>query len=284
MRIQDTFSVYLEHVKKYRAIGTYNYYKKNYKVISMILDELGYVFTYQVDDLFFENVIDYFLSKTAKKNSKINDSISCIITAFNYSKVKYPQRYKLKDDTESFKSLSEDELDKLLDYVKRMDLRKSNNLSWALAICLFLDTGVRLSEALDIQFKHINFDHNAIHLFHTKNGDRRFVFFNSLSMELLMKAKRKKTEYVLWNYEKGIKLNERSLNHFFDKINRVIKPQERFHAHRLRKTFATKLLRKGCPLTTISKILGHKDIRQTMIYLDIDQVMLEKDYNEFYPY
>lgn len=74
------------------------------------------------------------------------------------------------------------------------------------------------------------------------------------------------------------------MEHFFDKLNEYTKPIERIHPHRLRKTFATKLLRNGCPLTTISKLLGHKDIRQTMKYLQIDQVMLERDYNHFYPY
>lgn len=284
MKIKDTFSAYLKHVQKYRAEGTHNYYCKNFKVIEPILDELGYEFTYQIDDLFFENIIDYFLSQTTKKNSKINDSISCIITAFNFSSIKHPKRYKLKNDTESFKAISEEELDKILNYVGSLDIKKSNNLSWSLAICLFLDTGVRLSEILDIQFKHIDFDHNAIHLQHTKNGDRRYVFFNILSRDLLIKAKKKKSDYVLWNYERGTRLSKRSLEHFFDKLNNNIKTQERIHAHRLRKTFATKLLRKGCPLTTISKLLGHKDIRQTMIYLEIDQVMLEKDYKEFYPY
>jgi integrase len=284
MKIKDTFSAYLMHVKKYRAEGTFDYYDKNFKVIVPILEELGYEFTYQIDDLFFDNIIDYFLSKTTKKNSKINDSVSCIITALNFSTIRFPKRYKLRNDTESFKALSDEELDKLLLYVQSLDIKKSNNLSWSLAICLFLDTGVRLSEILDIQFRHIDYDHNAIHLSHTKNGDRRYVFFNSLSKELLLKAKRKKTDYVLWNYERGTQLNKRSLEHFFDKLNDNIRPQERIHAHRLRKTFATRLLRKGCPLTTISKLLGHKDIRQTMIYLEIDQVMLEKDYNEFYPY
>jgi site-specific recombinase XerD len=52
----------------------------------------------------------------------------------------------------------------------------------------------------------------------------------------------------------------------------------------LRKTFATRLLKKGCPLTSIQKYLGHNDIKMTMIYLDIDIQMLDSDYNNYYPY
>ncbi len=284
MKIQEVFNLYLRHVNKYRSKGTFAYYRKHFNMLVPILESMGYVETNNIDDQFFENIIDYFMSNTIKKNSKINDTVSCIITAFNFSDVKYPRRYKLQDDTESFKALSEDELDRLLQYVGNLKLNHSNNLSWSLAICLFLDTGVRLSELLEMRFKNIDFDHSMIELDHTKNGEKRYVFFNVLSKDLLMRAYKKKTEYVLWNYEKGTRLNKRSLEHFFDKLNNNIKPAERIHPHRLRKTFATKLLRKGCPLTTISKLLGHKDIRQTMIYLQIDQVMLEKDYKEFYPF
>ena len=72
---------------------------------------------------------------------------------------------------------------------------------------------------------------------------------------------------------------------FFDKIESYLKLNEnRIHAHRLRKTFATRLLKKGCPVTTIQKLLGHTDIKMTMIYLDIDNTMIENDYFNFYPY
>jgi integrase len=284
MKIEDVFDKYLNHVQKYRAKGTFLYYRKNYKMLLPILYGLGYDTSESLDSDFFEKITDYFLEKTEKKNSKINDAVSCIITAFNFSNIKYPKHYKLRDDTESFRALSDDELNQVLTYVKNMIYSESNNLAWALSICLFLDTGVRLSELLDIRFKNVDFDNNMINLDHTKNGQKRVVFFDELSKDLLLKARKKKTEYVIYNYEKGIQLNKRSLEHFFDKMNRDLKTNITIHAHRLRKTFATRLLRKGCPLTTISKLLGHKDIRQTMIYLQIDQVMLAKDYKEFYPF
>ncbi|HOI85728.1 MAG TPA: tyrosine-type recombinase/integrase [Acholeplasmataceae bacterium] len=284
MMIKETFEKYLTHVQKYRAHGTFLYYRKNFKMILPILNDLRYETSESIDKQFFENITDYFLVNTEKKNSKINDALSCIITALNFSDINYPKRYKLRKDTVSFKVLSEHELDQLLNYTSNLNLKRSNNLSWALAICLFLDTGVRLSELLDIRFKNIDYDNNMILLDHTKNGEKRYVFFNTLSNDLLIQARKKRTEYVLWNYEKNTRLNKRSLEHFFDKLNNSIESSERIHPHRLRKTFATKLLSKGCPLTTISKLLGHKDIRQTMIYLQIDNIMLKKDYNNYYPY
>lgn len=284
MKIKQAFDTYLLHVKKYRAKGTYSYYRKNFNVLEPILSKLHYKKTDQIDNLFFENLIDYFLSNTTKKNSKINSMMSCIITAFNFSNIIYPRRYKLKDDTESFTALSETELQRVFKYLNSLNLSQSNNLAWSLAICLFLDTGVRRAELIDMKFINVDWDHNVILLDHTKNGKKRYVFFNQLSYKLLRMAKEKNTKYIVWNYDKNKKIDRYSLEHFFDKLNRVVKPDRRIHPHRLRKTFATKMLRCGCPVTSISKLLGHSDIRQTMVYLQIDQVMLEKDYKEFYPY
>lgn len=203
MQIKESFELYLAHVNKYRRKGTYLYYRKSFNMLIPILDKLEYSESSEIDSLFFENIIDYLLSNTTKKNSKVNDVISCIITAFNFCDIKYPKRYKLMDDTESFKALSEEELDQVLKYVGGLKLNHSNNLSWSLSICLFLDTGVRLSELLDMRFKNVDFDHNLIQLDHTKNGEKRYVFYNSLSRELMLKAHKKKTEYVICNYEKG---------------------------------------------------------------------------------
>ena len=41
---------------------------------------------------------------------------------------------------------------------------------------------------------------------------------------------------------------------------------EDFHFHDLRHTFATRLAQKGVDIYTISKLLGHKDIRMTQRY------------------
>jgi len=80
-------------------------------------------------------------------------------------------------------------------------------------------------------------------------------------------------------------LTAKSLEVFFEKVNINLKlGSGNIHPHRLRKTFATQLLKMGCPLPTIQRLLGHSDIKMTMIYLDIDMLLINKDYSIYYPY
>ena len=104
-------------------------------------------------------------------------------------------------------------------------------------------------------------------------------------MEAIKLVLKKKPPYLIWNYAKNERLNRNSIFYFMDKVDENIETDGfKIHCHRLRKTFATKLLKIGCTVTTIQKLLGHIDIKMTMIYLEIDNTMLEDHYNKFYPY
>lgn len=56
---------------------------------------------------------------------------------------------------------------------------------------------------------------------------------------------------------------------------------ENVHPHRFRRTGATMALRQGMPLTTVSKLLGHRSIETTQIYLDISDEELEAAHRKY---
>ena len=277
MKIEEMIKKHLEHVKKYRTIGTYKWYVKSYQSLNKAFEYLSIYEDKDVLETIFEDVVDYYLTQTDKKNSKINSMISTMITLFKFNNINMPRYYKLKNDTISFTCLQMEDLTKLMHYLKGLDDHESNNHEWKLAIYLFLETGVRLSELLDIRTYNIDVKRKMIKLLHTKNGYTRIVFFNDLSLKYIKDRVKTKQEYLFT-------INQRSLEYFFTKMNRDLQLKENITAHRLRKTFATYLLRNQCPLTTISKLLGHRDIRQTMIYLEIDEMQLKNDYVQFYPF
>jgi integrase len=255
-----------------------------FKSLSLALEKLEIKTTNDIDKNIFNKVTKFYLDFTDKKNSQINNQISVLITVFNYFKIEYPKRTKLRDDTLSFIALSDSELKKLLDYLRKLDIEYLNNFTCILAVYLFLDTGVRFSEIMAIKTKNIDFENNSIYLDHTKNGYFRYVFFGELSKEYLLKMSKYKNDFILWNFIHNRPMKRDTLYHFFDKLNSDLKFRSNIHPHRLRKTFATNLLKNGCNLAVISKLLGHRDIKQTMIYLQTDNVLLSKEYLKFYPY
>jgi site-specific recombinase XerD len=147
-----------------------------------------------------------------------------------------------------------------------------------------LDTGVRLNELVNIKTKNVFLIDKKIILDETKNGKKRIVSFGVLSETLINQVYDQTHSFLLWNNIQDVPLKKRSLEHFFMKMNRDVQFSSPVHAHRIRKTFATKLLKMGCPLTTIQKLLGHSSITQTMIYLEVDNEMIDSDYRKYYPF
>jgi hypothetical protein len=50
--------------------------------------------------------------------------------------------------------------------------------------------------------------------------------------------------------------------------------------HQLRHTFATAMLRAGISLPALKEILGHRDIRMTMVYVQVTQKDLQREYHQ----
>ncbi len=53
-------------------------------------------------------------------------------------------------------------------------------------------------------------------------------------------------------------------------VQRVGRPWQGHYPHELRASFATALLRNGCPITAIAQLLGHADVSTTALYLGVD--------------
>jgi integrase len=47
--------------------------------------------------------------------------------------------------------------------------------------------------------------------------------------------------------------------------------------HQLRHSRATELVRAGVPITTIRKVLGHRNVQSTLLYAEVDQATIKRD-------
>ena len=150
-----------------------------------------------------------------------------------------------------------------------------------LIINLLLDTGVRVSELVNIKVFDIDIEERIIKVF-GKGSKERFVFFTSKTKEILVTYLSKRNEKaivdnLLINY-KGEKLTERSVQKIIKLVGEKIGLD--IHPHLLRHTFATDLLNKGADIRMIQELLGHENLDTTQIYTHVSNSRVKEVYDD----
>jgi integrase/recombinase XerD len=139
-------------------------------------------------------------------------------------------------------------------------------------ICLLLDTGVRIEEALRLRRGDVDFDNLLVTVFGKGRKERRIPFSFELRKVLfrfdgfrlrqcprcdLLFPSRQGTSWNQRNSLRGLHLRQQKLG------------LSTFGWHRLRHTFATNYLRQGGDIVRLSTVLGHTQITTTQRYLHL---------------
>lgn len=157
----------------------------------------------------------------------------------------------------------------------------------AVLLGIFLGTGGRLSEVIQLREHDIDFRNDRIR-FLGKGGKQRFVpFGNDLKklllcyVEQLPRIRRdlgvsaEHRDYLFYSHEgarKGRRIGSRAVQ---DMLQRILRKMDlprtpdvaRITVHKLRHTYAVNMLRSGTSIYDLSRYLGHASIETTMIYL-----------------
>ena len=101
----------------------------------------------------------------------------------------------------------------------------------------------------------------------SKNGKPRTLPLNQIALDILMeKSKIMNIRHdFVFTSKVGTKIDSDNRRRAFESVLEKTDIQD-FHLHDLRHTFASRLAQKGLDIYTISKLLGHKDIRMTQRY------------------
>lgn len=149
---------------------------------------------------------------------------------------------------------------------------------------VMLKAGLRVSEACDLQLANIDFDENMIHVINGKGGVDRNVPMGPCLIDWLQRWDeiRPQAEYFFCAI-KGTRLSPRYLNQVLERLSEKSGvclqdglKQIPISCHKLRHTCATSWLKDGLSLPDIQRLLGHKNINTTMIYLDVSMDDLKK--------
>ena len=156
------------------------------------------------------------------------------------------------------------------------------NTKMELMIKLALSTGLRLGELLALKFSDINYETNQIKICRSIKR----ISENGKSILKIQEPKTKNSKRILDVPANVMKLfNHKTSDEFiFTEDSQIIEPRRFWRwwkeftetnnipykkPHSLRHTYATLLLSKGVPISTVAKLLGHSSIQITQIYAQV---------------
>ena len=182
--------------------------------------------------------------------------------------------------------VKESEMDELLDRQAWDD--DYNNVRARTIIILFYETGMRLSELVNLDDKDVNFVTSEIKIT-GKGNKQRIVPFGDELKNTLLEFRRLRDASVevktpaLVVSDKGTRMNPSKVQNIVrSNLSRVCSLKKK-SPHVLRHSFATAMLNHHVGIENLKKLLGHASISTTEIYTHTTFEQLKRVYNEAHP-
>lgn len=191
----------------------------------------------------------------------------------------------LRQEDKIKEAITRDELKKIL---YEFDVFSLHGYRDYIITKLLVSTGSRIGETLSLADKDIDFRNGVIVFKDTKNKKEKLGYLtNKMSYELKrwINFREKNLEYpsqYLFPTNRGTQLQVTSFGRQLKNAS-VRAGVQNVHPHRLRATFAIEYLKNGGSLHVLSRLLDHADISTTMIYLNISDEELRKEFLKYHP-
>ena len=148
-------------------------------------------------------------------------------------------------------------------------------------LATFLDTGLRLSELINLDISDVDLHSQSILVRNGKGSKDRHVYLGRTAASSLRKWAAVRPyghdADAYFSTRDGRRLDKRNIARIIERISgRAAMGERRIHPHLLRHTFATHFIKNGGDPFSLQRLLGHSDIKTTMIYVNLAGVDLEE--------
>jgi site-specific recombinase XerD len=226
-----------------------------------------------IESLSYDDIQEYMLYLINQKHltpGSVNNYMSairlfcCFVLEWEWNSNKAPRMKRIK----TMPVLPpHDAILKLLD--------APENLKHRAILSLLYGSGLRASEAANLRIRDINGTDMTVRVQDAKHGTNRYTILAQTTQLILreyFKAQILPHGYSLddWLFPgqiPGEHINVRSIKNMFTRFRDRYGLDHRISAHTLRHCFATHCLELGISIAHIQEMLGHKDIKSTLIYV-----------------
>ena len=276
-----------------RSQQTVESYRDDLKHFEKFAKDLSDSFSWETVDS--DMVRDWMESMMDKGNSAatVSRRLSALKTFYRFALARH---YVESDPVYSIKGpkkekplpqfVKESEMDELLDSQAWGD--DYNNVRARTIIILFYETGMRLSELVNLDDKDVNFVTSEIKITGKGNKQRIVPFGDELKNTLLefrwlRDASVEVKTPALVVSDKGTRMSPSKVQDIVrSNLSRVCSLKKK-SPHVLRHSFATAMLNHHVGIENLKKLLGHANISTTEIYTHTTFEQLKRVYNEAHP-
>jgi site-specific recombinase XerD len=283
MKIIKEIDQYFDSVKSRYKKNTIIMFERHLKSIkeALIYSNVKTLKKLEVSDCYL--MCDYYKKYTTLKNSTINRRIQIlkrIIDFYDY-KSTFKSFKPLRDDTTPYRRFYQEELSSIIDYLQSLN-DNINSCCIKAITYLFLDSGMRFTEMLNVRIKDISFQPKRIYLGITKNGKPRYAPFGNFSEELLKQYifMNPDREYLCWNFFHDRMFTKTAIRNIYRRMASKLNI-DTIHPHRFRKTMASMLLENGMNINDLQILLDHTKIETTMLYAQFNEQRALQQYDIF---
>ena len=258
--ILDYIRIYLRHCEANNTWATVKSDAGRLKIFSEWASKNGVKWLSELDHATIDRFCDYYRLERRGRNP--NNYISCIHSLLTYAVrhgavMENPlsgyRKQKRRIDEAQYFTL--DEISRLLAVASRPYPHDF--------LIFLLQTGCRLSEAVNMRWADVDFDHRRITIRSrlnspTKSGKARTIPLTDTLFDTLDSKKDRPTIWIFPSNRGKPRRNQTNHKMFNDLLDVAVIDKNGRSLKSLRHTFVTHLFNQGQPLELISKIVGHQ--------------------------
>lgn len=277
MLLNEAIDKFIKYVKVTKSKGTNDYYKYYLKVLNLNMGKLN------CETINNDMILNFIISQRDRNpnisNATLNKFIGTLKTVLLYSSNIELKFSKLKEQKKIIPTVSLIISNRIFNYYQK-NMKDKNTFRNYVFLKLLLDTGLRLSEIINIKLYNIDFITSSIHVRVTKTDVDRYVCFTESTRNLLNKfiVTNSINNYIFYDFKTNNKMTTSSVESFIYRLKKKLNIGENITPHKWRHTFATNYLKNGGDLETLRLLLGHSNLKTTQKYLHLNKQDIINNY------